>query len=151
MSRQSYLYLAAGVLCVVWCAIPGSRAALAGDEVDVIVNKSNSIDALSLADAKKIFDGDKGSWPNGKRITVIMLSQGHPARDAVLRDIYKMGESDYGKYFMQAAFTGKVDAPPQDVSSDADVKQQVTGNPGAIGYVNASDVDASVKVVLKLP
>ncbi|HTW23197.1 MAG TPA: substrate-binding domain-containing protein [Candidatus Baltobacteraceae bacterium] len=150
MSRQAARYLAAGALFIVCGAIPAARVALAADEIDVVVNKSNSVDSLTLADVKKIFDGDKGSWSNGKRITVIMLAQGSPERDAVLHDIYKMSESDYSKYFMQASFTGKVDAPPKDDNSASQVKQDVAGNPGAIGYVKASDVDGSVKVVCKL-
>jgi ABC-type phosphate transport system substrate-binding protein len=151
MSRQTCWYLVAGALLVVCGAISTARVSAAGDEVDIIVNKSNSIDSLSLADAKKIFDGDKGSWPNGKRITVIMLAAGEPERDVVMHDIYKMSDSDYTKYFLQASFTGKVDAPPKEVASDSDAKQDVASNPGAIGYVKASDVDSSVKVVLKIP
>ncbi|HEX4001661.1 MAG TPA: hypothetical protein VHX36_03380 [Candidatus Acidoferrales bacterium] len=150
MSKQASLYLAAAALIVVCCAILVLRVS-AADEVDVIVNKSNSIDSLSLADAKKIFVGDKGSWPNGRRITVVMLAVGQPERDVVMHDIYKMTESDYTKYFLQASFTGKVDAPPKDDGSASQVKADVAGNPGAIGYLKASDVDASVKVVLKIP
>jgi ABC-type phosphate transport system substrate-binding protein len=126
------------------------RVASAGDEIDVVVNKANPISDLALADARKIFMGDKETWPNGKRITIVMLAQGQPERAIVLREIYKMSEDDYGKYFMQAAFTGKVAAPPKDASSAADVKQIVAGNPGAVGYVKSSDVDDSVKVVLKI-
>src|SRR5579862_2661345 len=151
MSRQARWYLAASALFIVCCATPVVRVSAAGDEIAVVVNKSNSIDSLTLADAKKIFVGDKGSWPNGKRITVIMLAQGQPERDIILHDVYKMSEGDYGKYFMQAAFTGKVDAPPKDVGSAGEVKQAVASNPGAIGYVKAADADDSVKVVLKIP
>jgi ABC-type phosphate transport system substrate-binding protein len=127
-----------------------SHEVLAADEVDVVVNKANSISDLPLADAKKIFMGDKSTWPSGKRITVIMLSQGQPERAVVLREIYKMAEGDYGKYFMQAAFTGKVTAPPKDVGSAAQMKQSVTENPGAIGFLKKDDVDDSVKVVLRI-
>lgn len=151
MSRQAAWYLAAGALFAVCCAMGAARATLAADEIDIVVNKSNSVESLTLADVKKIFVGDKGSWSNGKRITVIMLAQGSPERDAVLRDVYKMSESDYTKYFLQASFTGKVDAPPKDDSSASQVKQDVAGNPGAIGYLKASDVDGTVKVVCKLP
>ena len=151
MATQTRFYLGAALVYIVWCAIPSLRVAAAGEEVDIIVNKANPVNDLSMADAKKIFVGDKGSWPNGKRITVLMLAQGQPERAVLLHDVYKMGEADYSKYFMQAAFTGKVEAPPKEVGSAAAVKQAVAANVGAIGYVKGADVDDSVKVVLKIP
>ena len=123
----------------------------AGDEVDVIVNKGNDTGELSVADAKKIFMGDKSVWGSGKRVTILMLAPGQPERAVILKEIYKMSESDYGKYFLQAAFSGRVTAPPKDVGSAGQMKQLVAGNPGAIGYLKKEDVDDSVKVVLKFP
>jgi len=40
--------------------------------------------------------------------------------------------------------------PPKSVTSDADVKKIVASTPGAIGYIDRSAVDSSVKVVLTL-
>ena len=105
---------------------------------------------LSPADAKKVFMGDKSTWPSGKRVTILMLSPGQPERAVALREIYKMSEDDYGQYFTQAAFAGKVSAPPKDVGSPAQMKQAIAANPGAIGYVKKEDVDDTVKPVLKL-
>ncbi len=127
------------------------RAVVAQDEVDVIVNKDNSIGALSAGDAKKIFMGDKSVWPSGKRVTILMLGEGQAERAVILKEIYKMSEGEYTKYFLQAAFTGRITAPPKNVGSAAEMKALVAGNPGAVGYLKKSDVDDSVKVVLKFP
>ncbi len=129
---------------------PYTQGVFAAGEVDVIVNKTNSISDLNLADAKKIFMCDKTTWPSGKRISVMMLGQGRPERAVVLSEIFKMSEADYTKYFLQAAFAGKISAPPRDVASPATVKQLVSETPGAIGYLTKEDVDDSVKVVLKV-
>ena len=91
----------------------------------MIVNKANTIGDLSPADAKKVFMGDKTTWPSGKRVTILMLSPGQPERAVALREIYKMSEDDYGQYFTQAAFAGKVSAPPKDVGSPAQMKQAI--------------------------
>jgi ABC-type phosphate transport system substrate-binding protein len=123
----------------------------AAEEVDVVINKSNSLAQLSLDDARKIFMGDKTVWPNGKHITVMMLAPGQPERAAIVREIYKMNEADYDRYFLEAAFTGRVSAPPKEVRSAVQMKQLLAQNPGAIGYLKKSDVDDSVKVILKLP
>jgi len=149
MKRAQFLLLAAIFLTAGGTLLLRNAAAV-GDEVDIIVNKANTVDDLPLAEAKKVFMGDKSTWPSGKRITILMLAQGLPERAAVLREIYKMPEDQLGQYFVQAAFAGKVSAPPKDVASAAQMKQNVAANPGAIGYVKKEDVDDSVKVVLKL-
>jgi ABC-type phosphate transport system substrate-binding protein len=149
MKRAQLLLLAAAMFF-------GSSALLlrgalaAGGEVDIVVNKANTIDDLSLADAKKVFMGDKSTWPSGKRVTILMLSPGQPERAVVLRQIYKMSDDEFGQYFTQAAFAGKVAAPPKDIASAGQMKQAVAANPGAIGYVKKEDVDDTVKAVLKL-
>jgi ABC-type phosphate transport system substrate-binding protein len=149
MKRAPTLFMAVALLATCGTVLLRGIAA-AGEEVDVIVNKANSVDDLQLGDAKKVFLGDKTTWPSGKRVTILMLAPGLPERAAVLRQIYKMSEDDYGQYFTQAAFAGKVAAPPKDVGSAAQMKQAVAANPGAIGFLKKEDVDDTVKVVLKL-
>jgi ABC-type phosphate transport system substrate-binding protein len=149
MKRSPFLILALAVL-IAGSALALRRADAAGDEVDIIVNKANTVDDLSLADAKKIFMGDKSTWPSGKRVTVLMLGAGHPERATVLREIYKMPEDQLGQYFVQAAFAGKISAPPKDIASAAQMKQAVADTIGAIGYVKKEDLDDTVKSVLKL-
>lgn len=149
MKRAQILLLAAAVLVAGGTLLIRGVFA-AGDEVDIIVNKANTVDDLPLADAKKVFMGDKSTWPSGKRVTILMLAPGLPERAVLLREIYKMPEDQLGQYFVQAAFAGKVAAPPKDVATAAQMKQAVAANPGAIGYVKKEDVDDTVKVVLKL-
>jgi ABC-type phosphate transport system substrate-binding protein len=121
------------------------------EEVNVVVNKSNNIAPLSREDVRRIFMGDKSSWPGGKRITVLMLTPDQPERAVILQAVFKMNESEYTKYFLQAAFTGRVLAAPRDLRSAAQMKANLASNPNAIGYLKKEDVDDSVKVVLKLP
>src|SRR5580698_6447870 len=56
MKRAQVLLLAA--ILVAGSALLLRSAAAAGEEVDIIVNKANTIDGLSLADTKKVFMGD---------------------------------------------------------------------------------------------
>lgn len=148
MKRAQLLLLAA--VLVAGSSLLLRRAAAAGEEVDIIVNKANTVDDLPVADAKKVFMGDKTTWPSGKRVTILMLNSGQPERAVVLRQIYKMSEDDFSQYFTAAAFSGKISAPPKDIPSAAAMKQAVAGNPGAIGFVKKEDLDDTVKVVLKL-
>ncbi len=120
------------------------------EEVDVVVNKLNSVNTLSLDEARAIFKCEKTFWPGGKYIKVLMLAPGEPEREVALRELYKMKEADYIKYFLQAVFSGKVQAPPRVLESAAQMKQLLAASPVAIGYLKKSDVDDSVKVVLRL-
>jgi hypothetical protein len=46
-------------------------------------------------------------------------------------------------------FTGQ-GQPPKEVADPASVKKAVAADPKTVGYIDKSDVDASVKVVLSL-
>jgi hypothetical protein len=87
----------------------------------------------------------------GKRITVLMLTPAQQERVVILRELLKMSESDYTKYFLQAAFTGRVEAAPKELPSAVQMKARLAANPNAIGYVNKQDVDESLRVVLRIP
>jgi len=121
------------------------------EEVDVVVNKSNNIGPLSREEVRRIFVGERSSWPGGRRITVLMLARDQPERGVILREVLKMNESDYTRYFLQAAFTGRVEAAPKELPSAAQMKARLAANPNAMGYVNKQDVDESLKVVLRIP
>jgi ABC-type phosphate transport system substrate-binding protein len=121
------------------------------EQVDVVVNKTNGVSSLSLQELRMIFLGEKSSWPGGKHITVLMLERGQPERQVILRELYNMNESDYTKYFLQAAFAGRVQAAPRNLASAAEMKARLAANPNAIGYLKKEDLDDSVKTLLKIP
>lgn len=119
-----------------------SRApsAWAGEAIVVIVNSANPVENLTMAELKKLFLGDKSRWDTGKAVAPVMEIPGAPERAAFLKIICGMSDADMSKYFMQAAFTGKSVTPPKDVGSAAAVKNAVSGSPGGIGFVKASDL-----------
>jgi ABC-type phosphate transport system substrate-binding protein len=150
MKARSNYHLVAGLLAVS-CFLLWSRGTpAAGDEVAVVVNKSNATDSLSIIEARKIFMGDRSRWPGGGHIVVLMLRQGQSERGVVLREIYQMNETDYARYFLQAAFAGRIPAPPKTVPSAVLMRQFLAANPQAIGYLRKIDVDNTLKVVLEL-
>lgn len=146
LSRALAVWLFAACVC-----LPFPLVAAADRELDVVVNKTNGVNTLSIDDVRRIFKGEKTVWRGGKRIRILMLAPGATERAVVLRELYRMTEADYTKYFLQAAFNGKIQAPPKDLDSEAQMKQFLAANPGAIGYLWKNDVDNSVRVVLRLP
>ena len=88
------------------------------------------------------------SYPDGGTIIAINQLEGSPVRAAFDESVLGKSSSQIKSYWSKLMFTGK-GTPPQEVQSDAEVKQLVAANPSIIGYVDASLVDDSVKVLLK--
>src|SRR6202171_3312685 len=61
----------------------------------VVVNLSNPIENLSMTELRNLFLGERSHWPNGRRITLVMMEPGQPERAAVLSLICQMNESDF--------------------------------------------------------
>src|SRR5580704_16129121 len=78
----------------------------------IIVNQSNPVENFSYEDLRKIFLGERSHWPNGRRITLVML-EASLERKVVLRDIYGMSEKDFDNHFIQGVFTGSVFVSPR--------------------------------------
>jgi ABC-type phosphate transport system substrate-binding protein len=124
----------------------------AGDPIVVIVNAANPADNLSVSELKKLFLSDRSKWDTGKSVAPVMVAAGAPERTSFLKIVCGMNDADFGKYFLQAAFTGKSATPPKEVGSAAAVKAFVAGSAGGIGFVKALDFhgdgsDGGVKAV----
>jgi ABC-type phosphate transport system substrate-binding protein len=120
---------------------------LSEQNLAIIVNLTNPVNDLSMKELRQIFLGERSHWPNGHRITLVVMEAGTAERRAVLRQIYHMSEADFSRHFLHGLFTGEVFVSPKTLASPVGACKFVFNVPGAIGYVRASDVDGSVKVV----
>jgi ABC-type phosphate transport system substrate-binding protein len=119
-------------------------------EVAVIVHPSAGFDSLTEDDVSRLFLGKSKSFPSGGQAVPVNQNEGSAARDKFNEAVCKKNASQYKAYWSQLVFTGK-GTPPKDAGDDAAVKALVAANPSMIGYIDSSAVDASVKVVFKLP
>ena len=113
----------------------------------IIVNTSNPVDNLSMSELRHVFLGERRHWPNGRRITLVMMEPGEPERKALIREVCQMTETDFSQHFLHSLFTGEVFVSPKTLASPVGVRKFIFNVPGAIGYVRATDVDSSVKVI----
>ena len=118
----------------------------AGD-LAIIVGKNSPLNNVTSEELAKIFRAEKPKGPDGVRFVITMREASSTERAAALAQIYKFGEDEYSKYFLQASFVGLVQSAPRALNGAGTVKQFVSITPGAIGYLRASDVDDSVKVL----
>jgi ABC-type phosphate transport system substrate-binding protein len=116
--------------------------------IAVIVNPKNPVTNVSSADLRKIFAGEKRSWPGGTKIKLIVRLPGCRERLVLLR-ILGMSESEYKQYWTAQVFRGEADAEPLGVPSFGMVREAAAVFPGAIGLVEAQNVrpDMNLKVI----
>ncbi len=113
--------------------------------VAVIVHPNN-VNALSEADVTRIFLGKKKAYPDGSEAIPVDQAEGSPIRSSFVSTVLKKNDQQIKAYWAQLLFTGK-GTPPKEVGGGADVKKLIAENPALIGYIDASEVDGSVKVV----
>lgn len=127
-----------------------SLSTLCFAEVAVIVHPSVSVDSISETDIARLFLGKGKSFPNGSTAVAVNQNEGSASRATFNEAVCKKNASQYKAYWSQLVFTGK-GTPPKEVGDDAAVKALIAANPTMIGYIDASLVDASVKVVHRIP
>ena len=127
-----------------------SFCALTFAEVAVIVHPSSGVASMTDDDVARIFLGKSNNFPGGAQAVPVNQDEGSPVRDKFNEAVCKKNASQYKAYWSQLVFTGK-GTPPKDAGKDAAVKALIAANPNMIGYVDASAVDSSVKVVFKAP
>ena len=144
MSSLRHLLAALGAALL---ATPRVARAQAAEPLAIVVNKANPMTEVSLSDLRKIYRGQRGRWSNGRRVTIVMRDPGAPERNAILRSLYGLDEEEYRRGFLQAIFTGEASDAPKMLATPNGVLRFVFNVPGAIGYVRASEVDGSVKML----
>ena len=123
-------------------------SAAAYAEVAVIVSASNANASLDENTISRIFLGKISKFPDGSQAIPVDQNEGSASRDAFNEKVLGKSSSQLKAYWSRLIFTGK-GTPPKESVSDADIKNLVAQNPNLVGYVDASAVDASVKVVYK--
>jgi len=113
-------------------------------ETVVIVNKANP--------ATRMFGEQASQFFLGKSTMFTPVDQ--PESSAIRADFYhKVAEKDTAQVkaiWSKLVFTGKA-VQPKEYASNTEVKKAVAADPKAIGYIDKSAVDDSVKVILTLP
>ena len=117
------------------------------DALAVVVHRSNPVDNLSLMALRRIFTFDTQSWPNGRKITVVLREKGQPERSEAIRLICRMSEQEFDRHILFQTFRGSVNWGPRSIQSSMGMLRFVFNAPGAIGYVHADETDDMEKVL----
>jgi ABC-type phosphate transport system substrate-binding protein len=121
-----------------------SAAAMA--DVVAVVSAKSSITAVSKSQLADIFLGKTNRFPDGTQAAPIDQAEGSAARDEFYDKIVGKTAAQIKAYWSKIIFTGRGQPPPT-VSSASEMKKRISENPAAIGYLDSSMVDDSLRVV----
>ncbi|WP_374316534.1 hypothetical protein [Aquabacterium sp.] len=127
------------------CLMVAANVAFA--QVAVIVSPKSSVTSLTSDQAAAIFMGKTNTLPNGSVAQAADLPESSNAHEIFYSKAAGKTSAQVKATWARLTFSGKA-TPPRELGSAAEVKKFVAGNPDAIGYIEKSAVDGSVKVVL---
>jgi ABC-type phosphate transport system substrate-binding protein len=90
---------------------------------------------------------EKQYWDDGKKVYLVLQESGSAEKEIIREKLLRMSESDIKKLMLAKLFRGDITALPKTLSSRASVVKFVATIPNAIGYVDVSAVDPSVRVL----
>lgn len=116
-------------------------------DLALVSNKANTVSGLALADLTKVCKAETSRWPDGKLVTVVMRKPSLGDMKLVLEKIYGASEGEVSQ-LIAAANHGRVNHPAiVVVGTDEEVMYQVSGTPGAVGFVDVYSINSSVAVL----
>ncbi|XQF90214.1 hypothetical protein ACOBV8_17710 [Pseudoalteromonas espejiana] len=130
-------------LCLLFVSIHAKST-----EFVVVVNKSNTINALSKREIIDIYMGRYLTFPDGETSKPLDL----PAKSTLKNDFYlKLVNKDEQKinaYWARLLFSGRA-KPPTPSASVEDAINKIAASQFAIGYIPVSQLTDAVKVVYR--
>lgn len=125
-------------------ALLSSLAAGASAETVVIVSQKNPATRMFSEQASQFFLGKSNLF------TPVDQAEGSHIRADFYQKVAEKDPAQVKALWSKLVFTGKA-TPPKEYPNNAEVKKAVAADPKAIGYIDKSAVDDTVKVILTLP
>jgi ABC-type phosphate transport system substrate-binding protein len=123
--------------------------ASARSEVVVIVARDNAISSLSAEQVAQIYMGTSNAFPGGGAARPLDQPGGSPVRDEFLARVLEKNAAQFKAVWSRLIFSGKGNKP-RALAGSAEVKKAVAGDPSALGFIERSALDDSVKAVLSV-
>ncbi len=114
------------------------------DAADVVVVMGPTAAAVSKDQVANVYLGRSTDF------TPLDLPESSAVRDAFYKKAADRDAAQVKAVWTRITFTGQ-GKPPKEMPDAAAVKKAVAADPKAIGYIDKSEADASVKIVLTLP
>jgi hypothetical protein len=133
-------------LFVTWRWGQAAHASASREPLAIVVAKNSALGELSFYDLKRLYLGDKLRAPDGTNL--IPLNRGTSAAERLAFDhsVLGMTPAEVARYWIDRRIRGQTGAPKA-IDPGLVLQRVVAKLPGAVGYVLASEVSSTVKVV----
>ena len=138
----------AAILCAIVCAIASAPAPAAESALVVIVHRDRAA-TMSQEDLSNIYLKKRRFWGDGSPIVPLNREAGSTPRETFSRRVLGGATATFVGYWNDQYFHGVF--PPATLSSSDAVKRYVAADRNAIGYVWSTELDDSVRVLLRIP
>lgn len=118
-------------------------------QVAVVVGAQSGATALTTEQASALFLGKSDQLAGVGAVVLLDQPESVPVREQFYTKVTGKSAAQVKAAWARLVFSGKA-ALPKEVASSAEVKKLLGSNPKAIGYIEKSAVDASVKVLLNV-
>lgn len=153
--RALSLWRFSGAVCVpsmkratlLLCALalaPSTPLREAEAQIAVIVNPGNPVRDLSRRQLRQLYLGRITAFPGGGGA---VLAEFTPLRRKFYELASRMTVNEVRRHWIRVVFSGESARPPTEFSEVDEIKRFVSRNPGAIGFIDWSDLDDGVKVL----
>jgi len=119
-------------------------------EIEVIVDTSVSIDSVDAKQLQRLYLNKPVRLKANVKLTPIDQKKGSSLRKEFTQKVLDKTERQLASYWSRLMFSGKGN-PPQQYDNDTAVLEQVTANPGTVGYIDSASANENVKVILRIP
>ncbi|WP_375212912.1 hypothetical protein [Aquabacterium sp.] len=134
LPRPRWLLLAAALAA----CVPGLAQA------GVVVVAHAGVRKLDVTQVQRIFTGRVVEL-GGQVLSPVNLPPGHLQRQRFLNEYLHQDEDSYTAYWTVRRYVGK-GVPPRELASGSEVIGHVMNTPGAIGYVDESEVPSGANI-----
>src|SRR3984893_9003854 len=138
-----------GVLMVMAAVCSGGSSGYAATESDiaVLVRPDVPVDNLTFDELRRLLLGNRQFWSSNLRVTLLVRAPGAREREVVLKTIYQMSEAQFRQYWIAKVFRAEATSSPRIVYSNEMAAELAVAIPGAVAFVDASQVPQGLKVL----
>ncbi len=133
------------IICIFCLPANLIAAAVPARPIAIITGKTPTLTSISPSKLKLIYLRKQRYWPKGVPIKPVNLNSTHPLRNDFSQRIIGKAPRAQTSYWNNQYFNGIL--PPYVVNSQEAVIRYVSNTKGAIGYVDACEVDDRVITV----
>lgn len=118
-------------------------------QIAIVAGAKSTATVLTRDQASALFLGKSTQLPGAGIPLLIDQVESVDARQIFYSKVTEKTPAQVKAVWSRLVFSGK-GSPPKEVANSAEVKKLVNANPDAIGYIEKSAVDATVKVLFSV-